>query len=34
VIITDSGHWIAEEQPQQVIDALTSFIPAPKDAPR
>lgn len=29
VIITDSGHWIAEEQPQQVIDALTDFIPAP-----
>lgn len=28
VIITDSGHWIAEEQPQQVIDALTAFIPA------
>lgn len=32
VIITDSGHWIAEEQPQQVIDALTDFIPAPPSA--
>ena len=29
VMIKDSGHWIAEEQPQQVIDALTGFIPAP-----
>ena len=32
VIITDSGHWIAEEQPRQVIDALTDFIPAPPSA--
>ncbi|MGX5840180.1 alpha/beta fold hydrolase [Mesorhizobium sp. ArgA1] len=29
VIIADSRHWIAEEQPQQVIAALTDFIPAP-----
>ncbi|MGH6617516.1 alpha/beta fold hydrolase [Sphingomonas sp.] len=29
VVIEDSGHWIAEEQPQQVIAALTDFIPAP-----
>lgn len=29
VIIEDSGHWIAEEQPGQVIAALTDFIPAP-----
>lgn len=32
VIVTDSGHWIAEEQPQQVIDALSGFIPAPPEA--
>lgn len=31
VIITDSGHWIAEEQPDQVTAALTAFIPAPAD---
>ena len=29
VVIKDSGHWIAEEQPQQVLAALTDFIPAP-----
>ena len=31
VIIEDSGHWIAEEQPQQVVAALTDFIPAPSN---
>ncbi len=31
VIIEDSGHWIAEEQPQQVVTALTDFIPAPSN---
>src|SRR5882757_2060825 len=31
VIIRDSGHWIAEEQPQQVAAALTDFIPAPSN---
>ncbi|QDK34927.1 alpha/beta fold hydrolase [Sphingomonas sp. IC081] len=29
VTITDSGHWVAEEQPQQVIAAVSAFIPAP-----
>jgi pimeloyl-ACP methyl ester carboxylesterase len=26
VVITDSGHWIMEEQPQQAIAAITRFV--------
>jgi len=34
VIITRSGHWIAEEEPDQVVAALAAFIPEPEDAGR
>jgi pimeloyl-ACP methyl ester carboxylesterase len=34
VVIANSGHWVAEEQPQQVIAALANFIPAPSNSPR
>jgi pimeloyl-ACP methyl ester carboxylesterase/quercetin dioxygenase-like cupin family protein len=27
-VITDSGHWIMEEQPQQAIDIITNYIAA------
>ena len=27
-VITNSGHWIMEEQPEQAIAAITRFIDA------
>ncbi|KAK2832067.1 hypothetical protein FQN49_006886 [Arthroderma sp. PD_2] len=26
VIVDDAGHWLAQEKPQEVVDALTAFI--------
>lgn len=31
VVIENSGHWVAEEQPGQVTAALVNFIPAPSN---
>ena len=30
VEITDSGHWVAEEQPDAVASALLEFLPPPE----
>ena len=29
VQVANSGHWVAEEQPQSVLEALVKFLPAP-----
>ena len=32
VTITGAGHWVAEEAPDQVLDALSAFLAAVRDA--
>lgn len=34
VVIPDTGHWVAEEAPRQVLAALTTFLAPYRDQAR
>ena len=33
LVIPDSGHWVAEEAPEELLAALTKFLAPYRDAP-
>ena len=32
IVLAGSGHWVAEQAPEQLLDALTSFLAPYRDA--